>query len=640
MRFFKWTAGLFLVFAAIAFVVVFFTGFNLLRGPITRMVSEKTGRELRIEGDLRPVWSWIYPRVRAEGVSFANPKWAKQKYLLQADAVEASISVLPLFAGRFVIPDVVLSRPKVALEEDAQGRKSWILDPDKPKRESRVFIRRLALDRGVLAYDNARRDTHLRAELSTDARGTAFTVKGKYNGLALSGAGRGGEVLALRENDERPFPVKGEASIGSTRVRLDGRITELVGLAGLDTAIELSGKSLSELYTIVGVAFPSTSAYSTSGRLIRDDHFVRYENFTGKVGESDVSGTFQVDTAGKRPMMRGDIVSKVLNLADLGPVVGTRKTEKGGVLPDAPFDPKRWSSVDADVKLTAGTLRRPKQLPLENLSTRIRMQDAVLTLDPLEFGVAGGKLAGTLRLDGRGGAIKARADLSARKLELGRLFPTIKVARASVGEMSGAIELSGTGNSVARMLGSSSGKIGLFVDSGQVSELLMDFAATDLWGIAKTALKGDEPVKIRCIVGDFGVKDGLMSTNALVFDTAVVNITGSGKINLKDERLDLTLHPDPKGGSLAALRAPLHLRGSFSDPNLAVDKKTVAAKGLGAAVMALINPLLAVIPLIDAGPGKDSNCGKLIAQLSQESRSAARSNGSASAVGSSRPPAR
>jgi AsmA protein len=214
--------------------------------------------------------------------------------------------------------------------------------------------------------------------------------------------------------------------------------------------------------------------------------------------------------------------------------------------------------------------------------------------------------------------------------------------------MSGAIELSGTGNSVARMLGSSSGKVGHFVESGRVSELLMDFAATDLWGIAKTSLKGDEPVKIRCIVGDFGVKDGLMSTNALVFDTAVVNITGSGKINLKDERLDLTLHPDPKGGSLAALRAPLHLRGSFSKPDLAVDKKTVAAKGLGAAVMALINPLLAVVPLIDAGPGKNSNCGKLIAQLSEESRTAARSGarsvqkggGSGSAVGSSRPPAR
>ena len=140
MRFVKWTAGLFLLFVVLAFAAVFFSGFNVLRGPITRMVTEKTGRELRIEGDLRPVWSWIHPRVRAEGVSFANPRWAKQKYLLQADAVEASISVLPLFAGRFVFPDVVLSRPRVALEEETPGLQ--ILEMDTARGDGPVHTTR------------------------------------------------------------------------------------------------------------------------------------------------------------------------------------------------------------------------------------------------------------------------------------------------------------------------------------------------------------------------------------------------------------------------------------------------------------------------------------------------------------------
>ena len=37
------------------------------------------------------------------------------------------------------------------------------------------------------------------------------------------------------------------------------------------------------------------------------------------------------------------------------------------------------------------------------------------------------------------------------------------------------------------------------------------------------------------------------------------------------------------------------------------------ATALGAVALGLVNPLLAVIPLIDPGPGKDSDCGRLLA---------------------------
>ena len=57
----------------------------------------------------------------------------------------------------------------------------------------------------------------------------------------------------------------------------------------------------------------------------------------------------------KRPYMKGDLVSKVLNLADLGPLVGTAQPREKGVLPDMPFDPERWGSVDADVKIKASS---------------------------------------------------------------------------------------------------------------------------------------------------------------------------------------------------------------------------------------------------------------------------------------------
>jgi AsmA protein len=272
-------------------------------------------------------------------------------------------------------------------------------------------------------------------------------------------------------------------------------------------------------------------------------------------------------------------------------------------------------------------------LPLDHLTTRIRMRDAVLTLDPLEFGLAGGTLTGVIKLDGRQETIQADAKIKAQKLQFAKLFPTVEVARASVGDLSGAIELTGSGNSVARMLGSANGKIGLFMDNGSVSELLMKMVAIDLWGITRVKLEGDKQVKIRCVVGDFGVKNGVADANALVFDTEVVNVGGSGQIDLKNERLNLTLFPEPKDGSVASLRTPLYIRGAFSQPKVSVDMKRMVAKGAGAAALAILNPLLMVLPLIDEGPGKDSNCGKLIAELSSAAKTAAKKPAASSAAG-------
>jgi AsmA protein len=599
-------------------------GLNTLRGPIERAVEGATGRELRIEGDLRAVWDWKYPRFRAEGITFANPDWAAEEYMFAAESVEASVSLLPLLRGRVVIPDLHLAQPELNLEQDAGGRKNWILDREQKeaKEESRLFIQRLTLDEGVVRYVDGGREIAVQAELSSDGSGIDFTAAGEYQGSEFEAAGHTGPVLSVRD-ETSPFPVKGEASVGDTKLRLEGHITGLVGLKGIDTRVQLGGKSLAHLYDIVGVAFPETPSYSTSGRLIREGSVVRYENFTGKVGKSDLAGTLQVDTSGERPYMKGDLQSKVMDLGDLGIVVGTNEPRKDGVLPDSPFDPERWDSVDADVTIKAGSIRRPEQLPIENLSTRIQMKDRVLTLNPLEFGIAGGKLAGPVRLDGSGDTIKADVKMRVQSLKLGQLFPTLEQNKGSVGDLSGLIELTGTGNSVGRMLGSANGKIGVFMDGGEISRLMMELVALDLWDAARVKLKGDEKIGIRCAIADFAVQKGIMQTNAFVVDTSVVLVEGGGAVNLKSEEMDLRLRPKPKDSSIASLNSPLYVQGTFSKPKVAPDVGKLAAKGAGAIIMGIINPLLAVIPLFKEGEKVESNCGRLIAEATSSARSAA-----------------
>ena len=634
VRALKWIGGT----VAVLFVVIalFFTfGLHLLKGPITRAITDATGRELVIE-NLRPVWSWVHPRIRIEGVTFANAEWGTADYLLSADVVEASIRLLPLFAGRVVVPEVHLEGAELALEQDAEGRKNWILRPgeEEQKKESRLFVQRLTVKEGRLHWEDAYREHSFVADLSTDESGISFTGEGTYSGMPLKAKGHTGHVLAIRD-ENAPFPISAEVKIGDTAATLEGTLSGLVGFRGIDLQFkQLSGKTMEDLYWIIGLAFPDTSPYKLSGRLLRSDGMWRFENFAGKVGESDLAGTLQVDTGTaaekRRPYMHGDLTSKVLNFADLGPLVGTKqKTESGGVLPDAPFNVERWETLDADVRLRAGTIKRPDQLPIDNLSTRIQMRDKVLGLDPLEFGIAGGKLAGTIKVDGNREPVRATLNMRVRQLQLGELFPTIKQAQGSVGDLNGLVELSGTGASVGEQLGSANGKIGVFMDGGKVSGFLMELIALQLWEAARIKIKGDREVEIRCAIADFGVKDGTAHTNAFVFDTTDVVINGSGTINLKTEEMNLNLKPQPKDRSIGSLRTPLHIKGTFSDPDIGPDMGKLAARGAGTIALAILNPLLSILPVLEEGKGKDSNCGQLIAEATKSAKQSAATGASA-----------
>ncbi len=647
-RWLKWTGGvlLALVLAIILFVALF--DWNWLREPISRRVTEKTGREFSINGDLSAKLRWPLPVLRAEGVTFANPAWAKEPLMLAADAVEITIDLSELFSRRISLSAVHLVRPVVFLEQSVDGRKNWLLDREQQDEEARLGIGVLTLDQGQLGYDDPKQKTSIRSQISTaDAHpdgtgggGVVFSAQGRYKGQAFKARGNGGPVLALRD-ESTPYPLKVEATIGATSARGDGTITSLLKFSAVDMKVGLRGANLAHLLPIIGIGLPETPAYATDGRLMREGKTWRYEKFTGRIGESDIAGTLNVEVGGTRPFMQGELVSKLLDLDDLGPLIGAKPGSaeraasaatppkdaatpaRSRVLPSEPFKTDRWDTVDADVRLRAKSIRRAKELPIENLVTHLKLRDSVLTLDPLNFGVAGGDLTATIALDGRRDPIRARMKVRAKKLHLNKLLPTVDLSKTSVGQIDGAFELAGTGNSIARMLGTSDGKVGLVIAGGQISNTMMEIVGLDLWEWFTFKMQGDKPTTIRCGVADFGVKGGVMQVNALVLDTEDTNVSGAGTIDLGQEAINITLTPRPKDKSPLVLRGPIHIGGTLAKPAIRVDKGMIAARGLGAIALGLINPLLAILPLIETGPGVDSDCGQLVRSAHQAARSAA-----------------
>jgi len=635
-RLLGWTAGALFapVVLAVLFIAIF--GWNWLRAPIERMTLDKTGRELFIRGDLELASGWPSPRMRAEDVTFANPAWAREKHMIAVDAVEVTIDLLQLLRRKIVFPEVLLERPVVFLEQGSGGRKNWLLDRDQRDEAAHVRIDRLTLDDGRLGYDDAGQKTSIRSELSTSGGEVAaapmtFTARGLYKGLPLKGHGSGGPVLGLRD-EMTPYALTADFTVGRTGVKFDGTVTSLLTLSALDMRLALRGESLAQLFPLLGIAFPETRAYATEGHIVHAARMWRYDKFTGRIGDSDIGGTLQVDTGGNRPVIKADLLSRLLDIADLGPLIGAKPdsvrrandaapppaqasapaSAQARVLPDMPFKTDRWGSVDADVTLKATSIRRARALPLENLVAHLTLRDSVLTLDPVNFGVAGGHLMAVIALDGRKNPIQARAQVRARKILMAKLFPTVALNKASIGQINGEFDLTGKGMSVGRMLASANGKAGLVVAHGEISKMMMEKVGLHLWEVLVLKVTGDNLIRLRCGVADFAVKDGVMNAQALVFDTEVTTILGSGSVDLGQEKLDLTLNQKTKDTSPVAFRSPIYIRGTFARPAIGVDKGRVAARAIGALALGMLAPPLALIPLIDAGPGKDSDCRQLV----------------------------
>jgi uncharacterized protein involved in outer membrane biogenesis len=632
LRFITWAVGLLFALLLAAALLIALLGWNWLRGPIERTVLAKTGRALVIQGDLTLKFGWPLPHVRAEKVTFANPPWAKQAQMVSTEAVQIRINLSELLRKKIVLPEVRLDNPVVFLEQGTDGRKNWLLDLQQQNNNAQVYIGRLTLDQGKLGYDDALHKTSLRANVATatgDAMGSdlSFSVLGQYKGIAVKAQGSGGPVLALRDQN-LPYPVKISATLGQTVVAANGTITGLITASALDMRMNLRGASMDQLYPLLGIAFPVTRAYATEGHLVREGTVWQYDKFSGRVGDSDIAGSLQVDTGSQKPTLTAELTSNLLDLEDLATMIGsapepTAKKVAGvavtqapppsdRVLPEIPFKADRWNSVNAKVSLRAKTIRRVKQLPIEGLTTRLSLQDSVLTLEPLNFGLAGGQINTVISLDGRINPIQARAKIKVRKVLIAKLFPESGLTKTGIGQINGDFDLAGTGNSVGRMLATANGSVAMVVAGGEISQLMMEKIGLHLWEILRLNITGDKLVKLRCAVADFDVKQGNMQASALVFDTEVTTILGTGNIDLGQERINLTLKQKTKNTSPLALRTPIYVRGSFAKPVAEIDKGPLALRAIGAVALGAINPLLAFLPLIDAGPGRDSDCGQLI----------------------------
>ncbi len=669
-----WLLGIILLLLVVLVVVLATFDWNRLKPTLNEQVSSALHRPFAIEGNLGVVWqrepdeggwrAWIpWPHIAAEDLNLGNPDWAKEKTFVHLDRVQLRISPLALLAKQIYIPRIALTGPVVNAQRLADGRNSWTFetaekDPNAEPSPWTVDIGTIGFDAGQVGFDDAQTATRLRARItSLDApiayadlvgkQGTsrqranvkqtqafqfAVAVEGSYKQVPVSGRGQIGGLLALQDADT-PFPIQLDARAGDTRVQLFGTLTDPRRLGALDLHLVLEGKSLAQLYPLTGVTLPETAPYATDGHLtvkLNDPAGARfsYEDFNGRVGKSDLHGDVLFTGGQPRPKLSGTLRSDQLLFEDLAPLIGadtkeqqaakgeTSKQPADKALPVSEFRTERWRAMDADVRFTGKRIVQNAQLPITDLNTHVRLTDGVLLLDPLRFGVAGGDLNTTVRLEGDRTPLRGRVDLHVRRVKLNQLFPTVETMKRSMGELNGDATLSGTGNSVAALLGTSDGDLKLLMNDGRISRSLMELAGLNVGNYLVDRLFGDDEVEINCAVADLDFKKGLVQPKVFVLDTenALINITGT--INLANERLDLTVDPHSKGLRIFSLRSPLYVQGTLKNPSPGVKALPLAARGAVAALLATFAaPAAGLLALVAPSNEQGAQCSALLQQM-------------------------
>ena len=603
---------------------------------IERRASAATEREVAI-GDIDVKIGW-HPGFRVSGLRIGNPDWAKTDQLIDTEFIDARFRLLPLFVGRFVVEDLTLVQAKLGLERE-ENRNTWTLgkeqkDQDKPLPLS---VRRINIDRGHVTYRDTTIETNLEIDVAGDVGGggaVELTARGTFRGEKTAAVAR---IPALLPSKDTPVEMSAAATLGDITGAAAG-IVRSVDVDGIDLDLDISGASLADVKRYLPVNLPDTPPYRLQGRVRNPKDSWIFDPFNGRVGDSDLSGGASYTRGGKRPVLKANLTSHLLDLDDLGPLVGAPpKTgpgetaapkqkqqvqqieQTGKVLPNKRFAVEDWPIMDADVRFEGKKIVDAARVPIEDLSAKWILDAGVLRFEPLRFRMAEGQVVADIQIDSNAKPPVGKTKIQVSGLNLRKLFPPKSGTMSQpLGALYGRIDLTGRGTSTADLFGSANGRLAMLINGGYISNLLMEAAGLDVAEALRILATKDVQVKLRCAVADLAIKDGVATPQVLVIDTEDTIVTGTGTVDFRSEKLDLETRPVPKDPSPFVLRSPILVRGTFKNPDVKPKAGPLIARGAAGVLLGLINPLLATLPFIETGPGQDSDCGQLMQRVKGE----------------------
>ena len=595
-------------------------------------------------------------RIESGRIQIGAPAWSTAPYLARADDVAIELRYGDLWRAYRGQPLRVQSLQAAQLDAHLlrvpDGRASWQLGPAENATNAANATKvgpqfeLLRISKGTLHYRDALTgfDTLLALSLA-DAGKLQVSASGRYRTLPLQAEMTANGVLPwINANAAtQPVPLSLIATVGGAQLQLQGSALDALRLRGLRGNFKLSGPSLAAVGDPLGVTLPTTAAFRARGAIQQNGAAWEIQVDQARIGATLLTAALKFEPARPVPLLSGRLGGSRLAIADLGPVLGTTAATaappavaetvinaaspasaaaslsplpgallpastrgQGRLLPNRPFDLAALRKMDADVLIDIDEVDANTTLlaPLRPLHARLRLTRGLLSLQELDARMGGGRLSGNVQLDGRTSSARWSSTLNWQSVQLEQWLRLPRKAGQPpyiTGYLNGHATLAGEGRSTAEILASLNGRVRAELKRGSISHLVIEAAGLDLAESLGLLIKGDEPLAVNCAVADLRVQAGVLHSQLMVMDTIDSTIFVEGKVSLDREALALQAIVSPKDFSPLTLRSPLHLQGTFAKPEVSLEKGRLGFKLAGAVLLGLLNPVAALLPLLDPG---------------------------------------
>jgi hypothetical protein len=196
--------------------------------------------------------------------------------------------------------------------------------------------------------------------------------------------------------------------------------------------------------------------------------------------------------------------------------------------------------------------------------------------------------------------------VTADDVDLGDVLAQTEVDVPLDGKLDLLANLKAVGTSPQALSSSLEGNLDLAIERGHIRTSLLDLAAVDLvhWMVSDSARKGYSD--LNCLIARFDFHDGVAESKKLILlDTTNVRALVEGSIDLRDETIDMKVHPHAKKERFIELTTPFEIEGPLASPSVKVSSAGTTARMAEEILLTPINLLGSLLYLVN-DHGKDA----------------------------------
>jgi uncharacterized protein involved in outer membrane biogenesis len=476
-------------------------------------------------------------------------------------------------------------------------------------------------------------------------------ILGERHDFAFTVSGTLGAIAALRGPAQTAYPLDLVLSAGQSNLHAQGTLAQPLVLKGANVALSAQVANLATLSPLFEAPLPAATALTGSANLADAPegfaHGLALTRLSLNGPEGDLGGEVAV-TYGGRTAVNATLRSTRLDLDALRamgqPLVplsampaappppppaapAPAHAEPRRVIPDLPLPVAALRSFDGDLRLGFVSLRLGGA-EYRALVTRVTLDHGKLALMPSSVVVPGGAMVAAGSLDASGAVPQVSLSAQAPNIALAPVLAALGLGGAGQGFGQVFASLNASGATTRALAASLSGPLGISVVNGVVDGQMLArvfapaFKAARVLPPALLAAAGSLP--LRCLALRLDSTAGHANVAALVFDSSLLLLQGTGTIDLGSETLAIALNPELHLGR-SNLKVPLTLAGTFAQPRISggdVSVNDQHTAGLNGLLQSLLSgahsapptssacaPALALARNGQPGPMPDNNPG-------------------------------